>query len=204
MKIYKTVRIRIVPPTGKTLERLNYLFDTYSKIFHEVSVLMPSLDVRKTKLSAEEKRKVSLLRSINNPLYNKWRKELNIDALLHFLRLTEKEMRNIRPKYLGANAYNQFRGIALEEFCFNALNKLIKDCKVENIIELFWNEKILTEEYYIFEKGEFKKYSKYKVVDLAIGKREDKLIHPLIIISCKIWQSTNWLDEDRDLSLIHI
>ena len=49
----------------------------------------------------------------------------------------------------------------------------------------------------MFENGQFKKYPKYKAVDIAIGKQEDNLIHPLIIISCKIWQSTNWLDEDR-------
>jgi hypothetical protein len=98
---------------------------------------------------------------------------------------------------LGENTYNNFRGIVFEEFCFDILDKTIKDSGTEDTVELFWNKKILTEEFYIFENGEFKKYPKYKAVDIAIGKRKDNLIHPLMVISCKIWQSTNWLDEDR-------
>lgn len=130
-------------------------------------------------------------------LYNKWKKELNVKALSKFLDIIWQEKDNIKPKYLGQNTYNNFRGIAFEEFCFDILDKTIKKSEAENAVELFWNEKILTEEFYMFENGGFKKYPKHKAVDVAIGKREDNLIHPLIIISCKIWQSTNWLDEDR-------
>jgi hypothetical protein len=79
------------------------------------------------------------------------------------------------------------------------LNKVVKEIGDKNMIELFWNTKILTEEFYMFENGQFKEYPKYKVVDIAIGKRENNLLRPLIIISCKIWQSTNWLDEDRTI-----
>lgn len=130
-------------------------------------------------------------------LYNRWKKELDIKALSNFLDIIWKKKDNIKPRYLGENTYNNFRGIAFEEFCFDVLNKVIRETEIENIIELFWNTKILTEEFYLFEYGQFKKYPKYKAVDIAIGKREDNLIHPLMIISCKIWQSTNWLDEDR-------
>ena len=130
-------------------------------------------------------------------LYDKWKKGLDIKSLSDFLNIIWKEKDNIKPKYLGENTYNNFRGIAFEEFCFDLMNKVIKEAEAENIIELFWNTKILTEELYMFENGQFKKYPKYKAVDIAIGKQEDNLIHPLIIISCKIWQSTNWLDEDR-------
>ena len=130
-------------------------------------------------------------------LYDKWKKELDIKALSKFLDTVWKEKDNIKPKYLGENTYNNFRGIAFEEFCFDILDKTIKESGTENAVELFWNKKILTEEFYMFENGGFKKYPKYKAVDIVIGKREDNLIHPLIIISCKIWQSTNWLDEDR-------
>jgi len=130
-------------------------------------------------------------------LYKKWKKELNVKALSEFLDIIWQEKDNIKPKYLGENTYNNFRGIAFEEFCFDILDKTIKESGAENAVELFWNEKILTEEFYMFENGGFKKYPKRKAVDVAIGKREDNLIHPLIIISCKIWQSTNWLDEDR-------
>lgn len=129
-------------------------------------------------------------------LYEKWKKELDIKSLSHFLKIIWEEKGNIKPK-LGENTYNNFRGIAFEEFCFDVLNKAIKESKAEKAVELFWNEKILTEEFYMFENRGFKKYPKHKAVDLAIGKRENNLIHPLIIISCKIWQSTNWLDEDR-------
>jgi len=130
-------------------------------------------------------------------LYDKWRKKLDIKTLSEFLDIIWKERDNIKPKYLGENTYNNFRGIAFEEFCFDLMNKVIKDTGADNIIELFWNTRILTEEFYIFENGQFKKYPKYKAVDIVIGKRKDDLIHPLIIISCKIWQSTNWLDDDR-------
>jgi len=129
-------------------------------------------------------------------LYDKWKKELDIKSLSDFLNIIWKEKDKIKPKYLGENTYNNFRGIAFEEFCFDLINKVIKEAEAQNIIELFWNTKILTEEFYIFENGQFKKYPKYKAVDIAIGKQEDNLIHPLIIISCKIWQGTNWLDED--------
>ena len=130
-------------------------------------------------------------------LYDNQKKELDIEVLSNFLKIIWEEKDNIKPKYLGENTYNNFRGIAFEEFCFDILDKAIKESKAENAVELFWNEKILTEEFYMFENGGFKKYPKYKAVDVAIGKQEDNLIHPLIIVSCKIWQSTNWLDEDR-------
>jgi hypothetical protein len=129
-------------------------------------------------------------------LYNRWKKDIDIEVFSDFLDIIWKEIDNIRPK-LGVNTYNNFRGTALEEFCFDLLKKIIKETEVENVIELFWNQKILAEEFYIFENGRFKKYPKHKTVDIVVGKREDSLIHPIIIISCKIWQSTNWLDEDR-------
>ena len=129
-------------------------------------------------------------------LYKEWKKKLDIKSLSDFLKITWEEKGNIKPK-LGENTYNNFRGIAFEEFCFDILKKAIKESEAEKAVELFWNAKILTEEFYMFQNRGFKKYPKYKAVDLAIGKRENNLIHPLIIISCKIWQSTNWLDEDR-------
>ncbi len=130
-------------------------------------------------------------------LYNRLKKDIDIKELKKFLDITWKEKDHIKPKFLGEGTYNNFRGIAFEEFCFDLLNRVVKKSKVKNIIELFWNTKILTEEFYMFENGQVRKYPKYKAVDIAIGKREENLIHPLIIISCKIWQSTNWLDEDR-------
>lgn len=131
-------------------------------------------------------------------LYNKWKKNLDVKVFAKFLDTIWQEKDNIKPnKYLGGVAYNNFRGFAFEEFCFDILDNTIKQSGTENAVELFWSEKILTEEFYIFENGGFKKYPKYKAVDIAIGKRENNLIHPLIIISCKTWQSTNWLDEDR-------
>jgi hypothetical protein len=131
-------------------------------------------------------------------LYNKWKKNLDIKVFAEFLDTIWQEKDNIKPnKYLGGAAYSNFRGIAFEEFCFDILDNTIKGSGTENAVELFWNEKILTEEFYIFENGGFKKYPKYKAVDIAIGKRENNLIHPLIIISCKTYHSTNWLDEDR-------
>jgi len=130
-------------------------------------------------------------------LYDKWKREFDINALSKFLIIVWEEKDNIKPSYLGENTYNNFRGIAFEEFCFDLLNKTIEETEAKNVVELFWNKKILTEEFYIFEEGRFKKYPKYKAVDIVIGKSESELIHPLIIISCKIWQSTNWLDEDR-------
>ena len=130
-------------------------------------------------------------------LYKKWKGSLDVKVLSDFLGIVDKEKDNIKPEYLGQNTYNNFRGIAFEEFCFDRLNKVIKKTETDNIIELFWNTKILTEEFYMFQNGQFKKYPKYKTVDIAIGKREGNLIHPIIVVSCKIWQSTNWLDEDR-------
>lgn len=130
-------------------------------------------------------------------LYKKWKKDLDIKVLSNLLDIVLREKDSIKPKYLGENTYNNFRGIAFEEFCFDLLDKVIKETETENIIELFWNTRILTEEFYMFQNGQFKKYPKYKAVDIAIGKREGNSIHPLIVVSCKIWQSTNWLDEDR-------
>lgn len=129
-------------------------------------------------------------------LYERWKKDLDIQVFSDFLDIIWKEIDDIRPK-LGANTYNNFRGIAFEEFCFDLLRNIVEETATENIVKLFWNEKVLTEEFYIFENGRFKKYPKHKVVDIAIGKREGNLIHPIVIISCKIWQSANWLDEDR-------
>jgi len=130
-------------------------------------------------------------------LYNKWKKDLDIKALSDFLDIVWKEKDNIKPTYLGENEYNNFRGISFEEFCYDLLDRVIKESEVEDVVELFWNEKILTEEFYKFEDGKFRKHLKYKKVDLIIGKREGNVIHSFIIISCKIWQNTNWLDEDR-------
>jgi hypothetical protein len=76
------------------------------------------------------------------------------------------------------------------------LKKVIKKCEAEKIIGLFWNEKILTEQFYIFEKGKFKKDSKYKTVDIVLGKPENKLIHPLVIVNCRVWTDTTRLNED--------
>lgn len=136
-------------------------------------------------------------------IHERWKEEPDVNkrlsALKDFLEITWNEKKNIKPTYMGENTYNNFRGIAFEEFCFHLLNKIIKESNAGNIVELFWNTKILTEEFYKFERKQFKKYPKYKAVDLVIGKQEDNLIHPLIIISCKIWQSTNWLDEDRSI-----
>ncbi len=130
-------------------------------------------------------------------LYDMWKKTYSIKAFSDFLDLIWSEKNNIKPKYLGENTYSNFRGTALEEFSFGILDNTIKESGAENAVELFWNERILTEEFYMFEKAGFKKYPKYKAVDIAIGKRGDNLIHPLVIISCKVWQGTNWLDEDR-------
>ncbi len=130
-------------------------------------------------------------------LYNEWKEKSDIGAFSSFLESTWKEKDRIKPKYLGENSYNNLRGIAFEEFCFDVLDRTINESGAENLVELFWNEKIMTDEFHVLENGQFKKYPKHKAVDIAIGKREDTLIHPMIIISCKIWQSTNWLDEDR-------
>lgn len=130
-------------------------------------------------------------------LYNNWKKSLDINKLSEFLKIIEDEKGSIKPKYLGENTYINLKAIAFEEFCFDLLSKVIKETGIENIVELFWNKKILTEEFYIFKNGQFDKYPKYKTVDIVIGKSEGKLFHSLVIISCKIWQSTNWLDEDR-------
>lgn len=130
-------------------------------------------------------------------LYDRWKKDLDIKTFSKFLDTIWEEKGKIKPTYLGENTYNYFRGVALEEFCFSTLNKALEETETENILELFWNGKILTEEFYVFENGQFKKYTKDKAVDIAIGKSEGGLINPLIIVGCKIYHSTNWLDEDR-------
>jgi hypothetical protein len=130
-------------------------------------------------------------------LYAAWVTDFEVKSLLNFLNLSSEEKDSIKPKYLGENTYNNFRGIAFEEFCFNLLSKVLKDISLDGTVELFWNEKILTEEFYLFENGQFKKHPKFKAVDLVLGQSEDMLIHPFIILSCKVWQSTNWLDEDK-------
>jgi len=130
-------------------------------------------------------------------LYNTWKGELDIKALSDFLDIVWKEKDNIKPKYLGENTYMNFRGTAFEEFCFDFLRKIINECEADNLVQVFWNKKIVTEEFFIFEGGKFRKYPKSKAIDIVIGQSEGNLCHPLIIISCKIWQQTNWLDEDR-------
>jgi len=130
-------------------------------------------------------------------LYDKWRGGLDIKALSDFLDIVWKEKDNIKPNYLGENTYANFRGTAFEEFCFDFLRKIINECEADNLVQVFWNKKIVTEEFTIFEGGKFRKYPKSKAIDIVIGRSESDLFHPLIIISCKIWQSTNWLDEDR-------
>ncbi|MBA7467717.1 hypothetical protein ES707_02938 [subsurface metagenome] len=94
-----------------------------------------------------------------------------------------------------------FRGTAFEEFCFYLVEKIINECKAGNLFRVSWNKKVVTEEFYIFQDGEFKKYPKSKAVDIVIGQSRD-LFHPLIIISCKIWQQTNWLDDDRAILIV--
>lgn len=130
-------------------------------------------------------------------LHNTWKSELSVGALSGFLDTIWRQKDDIKPEYLGENTYNNFRGIAFEEFCFDILNKAIKESGAENEVELYWNQKILVEEFYIFENGQFGKHPKYKAVDIVVGMRKDNLVHPLMIISCKTWQSTSWLDEDR-------
>ena len=129
-------------------------------------------------------------------LYDRWSDTLDVEALLRFLELVWQVKDSIKP-ILGENTYNNLRGIAFEEFCFCVLSKAVRDAAAEGMIRLFWNERILTEEFYIFENGQFKRFPKYKTVDLALGKSDGSLVHPFVIVSCKIWQSTNWLDEDR-------
>jgi len=130
-------------------------------------------------------------------LYVKWKGELEIKALSDFLDIVWKEKDNIKPKYLGENTYMNFRGTALEEFCFDFLGKIINECEADNLLQVFWNKKVVTEEFYIFEDEKFRKYPKSKAIDIVIGQSQSDLFHPLIIIGCKIWQQTNWLDEDR-------
>ncbi|HEX17202.1 MAG TPA: hypothetical protein ENG60_02145, partial [Thermoplasmatales archaeon] len=130
-------------------------------------------------------------------LYNKWKRDTDIRSLSDFLSIIWKEKDNIKPKYLGENSYNNFRGVAFEEFCFDLVNKIFEEVGAKDEIKPFWNEKVLTDEFYIFEDGRFKIHPKYKRVDIVIGKKEGNSVHPIVIISCKIWQSTNWLDEDR-------
>ncbi|RLI88963.1 MAG: hypothetical protein DRO62_02660 [Candidatus Altiarchaeales archaeon] len=127
-------------------------------------------------------------------LYYKWKEKSDIELLSKFLDLLWSEVDNIRPK-LGIATYNTFRGIALEEFIYESLNKFVEKTK----FKLFWNDRILTEEFYIFEDGAFKKYPKYKAVDLTIGTREDNQIHPFAIISCKMWYGADTLDSDRSV-----
>ncbi len=130
-------------------------------------------------------------------LYGRWKNDLEINTFLVFLNLIGFEKNNIKPKYLGENEYNNFRGVALEEFCYDKLNKLINESGMVDLIQLFRNEKILIEEFFVFKDRKFNKIPKYKNVDIIVGKKEGNLIHPLMIISCKVWQSANWLDEDR-------
>ena len=129
-------------------------------------------------------------------LYDRWSDTLDAEALSRFLDFVWEEKGSIKPR-LGENTYSNLRGIAFEEFCFLVLSKAVRDAVAEGMIGLFWNERILTEEFYIFENGQFKRFPKYKTVDLALGKSDGALIHPFVIVSCKTWQCTNWLDEDR-------
>lgn len=130
-------------------------------------------------------------------LYDKWKGELDIKALSTFLDILWKEKDNIKPKYLGENTYMNCRGTAFEEFCFDFVCKIVMECEADNLIQVLWNKKVLTEEFYMFEHGKFRKYPKSKAVDIVMGQSQGDLFHPLTIMSCKIWQQTNWLDEDR-------
>ena len=133
-------------------------------------------------------------------LYDKWKKELDIETFSRFLETVWEEIDNIKPKYLGINTYSNFRGIAFEEFCFDSSRGAINEAGVDGIVEPFWNQKVVMEEFYIFDGSQFKVQRKYKAVDIVVGKSdksESRLIHPFVIISCKVWQGTNWLDEDR-------
>ena len=132
-------------------------------------------------------------------LYNKWRTELDIETLISFLKEIDEDKRNLKSNYIGENTYSNFRGIAFEEYCFIQLERIIKETNSQKIIDLFWNENIKTEEYLYYDGKEFKTFPKYKRIDLTIGKKQKELIHPLIIISCKVWQSINWLDEDKNI-----
>ncbi len=60
-------------------------------------------------------------------LYGRWKKNLETNTFLDFLNLIGSEKNSIKPKYLGENEYNNFRGVALDEFCYDKLNKLILD-----------------------------------------------------------------------------
>jgi len=128
-------------------------------------------------------------------LYHRWKEKLDIESLSKFLDVLWDEKENIRPSKLGIATYNNFRGVAFEEFVHDAIDKALDLEKTK--FELFWNDKILREEFYILEGGSFKKHPKYKAVDLTIGMREDKLIHPIAVISCKNWYDSVWLDDDR-------
>jgi len=130
-------------------------------------------------------------------LYRKWKIHLDIKVFAQYLNEIWEEKDNIKPKFLGENTYSNLRGISFEEYCFSLLNGVIQDISLPVAVEIFWNEKIVIEEFYLFENNEFTKHPKYKNVDLAIGVPENKMIHPYSIISCKVWQSTNWLDEDK-------
>lgn len=130
-------------------------------------------------------------------LYTRWKNDLEIKDFLEFLNITARELKHIKP-VLGENTYNNFRGVALEEFCCCKLNKLVADIGVADL-QIFRNERILTEEFFVLEDGKFNKITNSKNIDIVIGKKEESLIHPLVIISCKIWYDKNWLDEDREV-----
>jgi len=131
-------------------------------------------------------------------LYHEWKNapDPDIDALSAFLAAVGGDTGGIRS-LLGINTFNNFRGYALEEFCFDLFQKRIKEFEIADLVELLPNQKVLTEEFFVFEKGKFEKIPKEKSIDIVVGQRENELIHPHIIVSCKTYQSTNWLDEDK-------
>ena len=133
-------------------------------------------------------------------LYDEWKRELDIQTFSRFLDTIWEEKDNIRPKYLGTNTYSNFRGIAFEELCFDLLCRAIQRTGIGATVEPFWNQRVVMEEFYLFDGEQFKVQRKYKAVDVVAGKSDESesgLVHPLVIISCKTWQSTNWLDEDK-------
>lgn len=130
-------------------------------------------------------------------LYRTWKTSRNLKIFSQYLNELLDEKDGIKPKYLGENTYSNLRGISFEEFCFDVLTRTVQENTPSFDVEVFWNERILTEELYLFENGEFKKHPKSKAVDLILGVPQEARIHPFVIISCKVWQGTNWLDEDR-------
>jgi len=130
-------------------------------------------------------------------LYQEWRNSSDLAPFTQFQEDLWEEKDNMKPEFIGENTYSNLRGISFEEFCFTTIGRIIENSSRIPEIKLFWNERILTEEFLLFKDNHFSKHPKYKRVDLAIGMKQTNIIHPFSIMSCKVWQSTNWLDEDR-------